>query len=467
MSGNILIVDDSLIERKIIGQAIKNRLKDVEIFEAENGLEVSKILLDNNINTCILDIVMPKKNGFEVLKEIKEDFNLMDIPVIVCTGICDKGAVEKALSLGAYDYFSKPLSEEAMKISLPLKVRNAIDLMRRKEEIIYLSYHDQLTGLYNRRFFEEELRRIDTKGNLPLTIIMGDLSGLKLINDSFGHIMGDNMIKKVAKAIKEGCRQQDIAARLAGDEFVVILPQTEEIEAREVIGKIKNILITEEIDLSVSFGCGCKSNETEKIDDIFKIAEDSMYGIKLFESQSMREKTIKVIMNALYKKNKIEEEHSNKVSELCRSIGEVLKMPENDIKELEWAGELHDIGKVVLDDKVIYKIENLTDYEIREIKKHSEIGYRMVNTVNNMSSIASYILYHHERWDGLGYPKGLKGKEIPLQSRIISIVDAYDGMVNKGKLSKEAAIIELQNKSESKFDPNLVEIFIEKVLNNK
>src|SRR5690348_12508368 len=126
MGGNILIIDDSSIERKIISQAIKMRLKDVNIFEVDNGLEISNQLLNNDINVCILDIMMPVKDGFEILQEIRGDYNLMDIPVIVCTGLSDNDTIEKALSLGAYDYFSKPLSEEVMKISLPLKTKNAI-----------------------------------------------------------------------------------------------------------------------------------------------------------------------------------------------------------------------------------------------------------------------------------------------------------------------------------------------------
>lgn len=472
MTGNILIIDDSPIERKMIGKIIKERLNDVNIFEADNGFDISNKLLENNINACILDIMMPIKDGFEVLKEMKEDFNLMDIPVIVCTGISDKSAIEKALSLGAYDYFSKPLSEEAMKISLPLKIKNAIDLMRRKEEIIYLSYHDQLTGLYNRRFFEEELIRLDIKRNLPLTIIMGDLNGLKLINDSFGHTIGDEIIKKVANVLKSGCRVGDITARLAGDEFVVALSKTGDAEAKQIINRIKDLLSGEKvgsIELSISFGYGCKYNEEEKIKDIFKIAEDNMYENKLFESQDMRKKTIKNIINTLHERNNNEREHSHRVSELCKNMGEALGLPENEISKIITAGEFHDVGKIAVNDKIINKEGKLTEDEWKEIKRHSDLGYRMVNAVSDMSSIANCILYHHERWDGNGYPKGLKGEEIPLVSRIIAIAEAYDAMVSKrsykSELSKEDAIDELQKNAGSQFDPNLVETFIEKVLN--
>lgn len=474
MGRNILIIDDSPIERKIISQAIKIRLKDVNIFESDNGLNISNQLLDNDINLCILDIIMPIKDGFEILQEIRGDCNLMDIPVIVCTGISDNDAIEKALSLGAYDYFSKPLSEEALKISLPLKTKNAIDLMKRKEEIVYLSYHDQLTGLYNRRFFEEELSRLDVKRNFPLTIIMGDLNGLKLINDSFGHTLGDEVIRRVANVMKSGCRAEDIVARLAGDEFVILLSRTGESEAKQIVKRIKELLTKEvvgSIEVSVSLGYGCKYNEEEKVEEIFKLAEDRMYEKKLFESQSMRGKTVKNIINTLREKSKSEGEHSFRVLALCKSMGEALGLSKSEINDLITAGELHDIGKVAVDDRIINKEGKLTEDEWKEVKRHSEVGYRMVNAVNEMSGIAKYILHHHERWDGNGYPKGLKGNEIPLVSRIITIADAYDAMISKRsyrkELSKKAAIEELQKNAGSQFDPKLVEIFVEKVLNKE
>lgn len=472
MSGNILIIDDSPVERKTISQIIKKRLEDIKVFEADNGLDISNKLLENNINVCILDITLPIKDGFQVLQEIKGDPNLTDIPVIICTGIPYSEGMEKALLLGAYDYFVKPLSEEEIKISLPLKIKNAIDFMKRKEKIIYFSYHDQLTGLYNRRFLREELKRIDIKKNLPIAIIMGDLNGLKLINDSFGHAMGDEFIKKVAEVMKSGCRSEDVVARLSGDEFVIVLSKTEKFEAELIINRIKKMLEKEKIgaiDISISFGHECKYSEKEKIEDILKNAEDDMYKKKLFESQNMRVRTIKVIIDTLREKNKVESEHSYRVSDLCKKMAEALNLPKNEIDDIIIAGELHDIGKIAIDEKIITKNGKLTEDEWKEIRRHSEIGYRMINSINNMSSIANYILYHHERWDGSGYPKGLKKDEIPLLSRIIAIADAYDSMVSKtnykDELSQKEAIEELKRNAGSQFDSNLIKIFIIKVLN--
>jgi diguanylate cyclase (GGDEF)-like protein/PAS domain S-box-containing protein len=349
--------------------------------------------------------------------------------------------------------------------------RNIEERKQSEQRVLYLSYNDQLTGLYNRRFYEEELKRLDTGRNLPMTIVMADVNGLKLINDSFGHVMGDELLKKVAKVLKLGCRANDIIARLGGDEFVILLPKTDAFEAEQIIKRINEISASEKvdsIDLSISFGYETKNNEVEKIQDIYKKAEDNMYKKKLFESPSMRGKTIKAIINTLNEKNKREEQHSHRVSELCKRIGEALGLSEYDNEELKSVGLLHDIGKIAIDENILNKPGKLTEAEFEEIKRHPEIGYRIMSTVNDMSEMADYVLAHHERWDGKGYPKGLKGEEIPFVSRIIAIADAYDAMTSersyRSALPEEVVIQELRKNAAIQFDPELVKVFVEKVL---
>ncbi|EPY2274048.1 HD domain-containing phosphohydrolase [Clostridium sporogenes] len=349
------------------------------------------------------------------------------------------------------------------------------DIRERKEmenKLEYLSYHDQLTGLYNRRFFEKELKRLDVEKNLPLTIVMADVNGLKLVNDSFGHAAGDELLEKVAEVIKKGCRSNDIIARLGGDEFVILLPKTDIYETEQIVKNINALALKETVsavNISISFGYGTKKKEGEKIEEILKKAEDYMYKKKLFESPSMRGKTIGAIISTLHEKNKREEEHSHRVSMLCQDMGNALGLTERETEELKTIGLLHDIGKIAIEENILNKREELTEDEWQEIKRHPEIGYRILNTVNDMLEIAEYVLYHHERWDGKGYPKGLKGEEIPLQSRIITIVDAYDAMTSqrsyRNALQEKIAIEELKINSGTQFDPKLVRIFIEKVLN--
>lgn len=352
-------------------------------------------------------------------------------------------------------------------------IQDVTDRKRYEEEIVYLSFHDQLTGLYNRRFFEEELKRLDVSRNYPLTLVMGDCTGLKLINDSFGHAIGDELLKNVAEVLRKGCRRDDIIARLGGDEFVILLPNTDSTETEQILERVQSLAIQERvgsIELSISFGYETKRLITEDIFELLKKAEDHMYKKKLYEGPIMRGKTINTIINTLHEKNKREKQHSYRVSELCQSIGEAVGLLEEEIQKLKTVGFLHDIGKIAISEEILNKPGKLSKDDWTKIKRHPEIGYRILCSVNGMAEMAEYVLAHHERWDGLGYPKGIKGEELPLQSRIIAIADAYDAMTSPRRyqdaLSDEAAIAELQKNAGFQFDPELVKLFIDKVVNS-
>jgi diguanylate cyclase (GGDEF)-like protein/PAS domain S-box-containing protein len=218
-------------------------------------------------------------------------------------------------------------------IGVVIVFSDCTDKQKRIQQIEYLSYHDFLTGLYNRRFFEEELKRLDTARNLPLTIIMGDVNGLKLINDSFGHAAGDELLKCAAETITNGCRADDIVARFGGDEFVILLPKTDTIEAEIILKRIQNKVsgqMVGAVTLSISFGFDTKRNKEEDIQVIFRNAEDQLYRHKLSESAGMRSKTIDLIMKTLYEKNNREMRHSKRVSEISESIAKHMGLAHED-----------------------------------------------------------------------------------------------------------------------------------------
>lgn len=365
------------------------------------------------------------------------------------------------------------LEEKVKERTSELEKANII-LKENEGNILYLSYHDQLTGLYNRRYFEEALKRLNNESCLPLSIIIADMNGLKLINDSLGHAVGDEFLKKTAEIIKRGCRKDDIVARLGGDEFIILLPKTESYEVEQILKRINDIASIESVNsmsISISFGYETRSSYEEKIEGVLKKAEDKMYKKKLFDSPSMRGKTISAIISTLSEKSKREEAHYKRVSEICKSIGEALGLPAGDIDELKSLGLLHDIGKIAIEDKILSKTSKLTEEEWEQIKLHPEIGYRILSTVNDMAEMAEYVLAHHERWDGKGYPRGLKGEEIPLQSRIIAIADAYEAMTSernhRSALSEEEVVRELQKNAGLQFDPELVKVFIQKLMQGR
>jgi len=274
--------------------------------------------------------------------------------------------------------------------------RNIDERKKSEKEILYLGYHDQLTGLYNRRLYEE---------------------------------------------------------------------------AEGIITRIKDQLLEEKIEsigISISFGYETKHKMEESIQEIIKKTEDHMYRHKLYESSSMRRKTIDLIMNALFEKDNREMQHAKKVSEICEALANKMNLDQDDVNQARIAGLMHDIGKIGIDERIFSNQQKLDNGEWKEIKRHSEVGYRILTSVNEFSEIAVDILAHHERWDGEGYPKGLVGEEIPLRARIIAVVDAYDAMtIGRPYIkarSKEEAINEIQRCSGTQFDPEIAKVFIAMVL---
>jgi diguanylate cyclase (GGDEF)-like protein/PAS domain S-box-containing protein/putative nucleotidyltransferase with HDIG domain len=351
-----------------------------------------------------------------------------------------------------------------------------MDITKRKnaeENLIYLSYHDFLTGLYNRRFFEEELKRLDTERNLPITIVMADLNGLKLINDSFGHITGDELLKKAGKVIKEAFRSDDLVSRIGGDEFAIMLVKTDAEEAAQIIQRLNARTSNENtgvLDLSISFGYHTKTNKNENILKVMENAENHMYRQKFYERDSVRSKTVEIIMNTLFEKSRREMMHSKRVSEICEAIATEMHLEKANINKIRTAGLVHDIGKIGISENILNKPKKLNEVEWDEIKKHPESGWRILISVKEFSEIADFVLGHHEHWDGSGYPNGLVGDQISLEARIIALADAYDAMTvdrtyRKG-LTPQEAITEIKRCSGTQFDPELAHLFISKVVKN-
>jgi len=355
-------------------------------------------------------------------------------------------------------------------IGVVLVFRDATQKQKQKRLIEYLSFHDVLTELYNRRFFEEEMKRLDTPRNFPLTIIMGDLNGLKLTNDAFGHHEGDELLKQTADLFRKYLRFEDIAARWGGDEFAILMPQTTSENAEKIVQRITKG--AKEIDrdkgiLSIAFGWETKTEISEDLVEVFKRAEEYMYRNKISENQGVRGLTIKTIISTLFEKSPREERHSQRVKDLSIKIAKGLQLSQHQIDKIATMGLLHDIGKIIVSGEILEKAGKLTEEEYDEIKKHPAIGYRMLSTTNEFSGIAEGILSHHERWDGKGYPNGIKGDEIPIESRIIAIADTFDAMTSsrpyrlKG-LSLDAARQELIDGAGTQFDPEMIKLIIQK-----
>ena len=283
-------------------------------------------------------------------------------------------------------------------------IRDITNRKKNEEAVLYLSYHDQLTGLYNRRFYEEELLRLDTPRNLPIALIMADVNGLKLINDAYGHQMGDKVLKEFAEILKKECRHDEIASRVGGDEFVILFSHTDQQSVESIVKRLNAAISNVRIDhtiLSVSMGFALKENPVDDLNDVFKRAEDAMYQHKLTISPSIKRATIDLIVKSIYERNHLEVLHSQTVSEYCQAIARVLGFETEAINQLGLAGLRHDIGEIAIDEAILTKTEQLSEAEWAEIKRHPEIGYHILRSVNELAEIAKFVLEHHERWDGL------------------------------------------------------------------
>ncbi len=334
-------------------------------------------------------------------------------------------------------------------------------------------YEDKLTGLYTREFFYEELKRLNTKRQLPISIIMGDLNGLKLINDAFGHSMGDKTLKRIGEILKETFREEDITARVGGDEFMILLPKTDKKTAEEIIERVRKKCEERPLDvinINVSFGISTKTKTEKNINEILKEAEDKMYFNKLKEGKQAKLSMIKYLKDKLQKITFENKGHYERLKVMGIEMADILNFTEVEKEELKLLCEYHDIGKIGVPKKILQKKSKLTQKEWESMKKHSEIGYNIIKESREIISIDEFILQHHERWDGEGYPGLLKGEEIPVVVRLFSIIDAYDAMVNerpyKERMTKEQAIEEIKNKSGSQFDPHITKIFVELMKKN-
>jgi diguanylate cyclase (GGDEF)-like protein/PAS domain S-box-containing protein len=268
---------------------------------------------------------------------------------------------------------------------------------KNSEKILFMSYHDALTGLYNRRFFEEELARLDTNRQLPLSLILGDVNGLKLTNDVFGHLEGDNLLKTASDIIRGVCRTEDIIARWGGDEFVLLLPRTSYTRAEEICKLIKTACHNNKnnvIDISIALGYATKELPDQDIGKTLKLAEDYMYRHKLTENKSQRSNIIYAIQNSLYEKSHETEEHAERLISHCHAVARQLKLSDEDMDNLKLLAVLHDIGKIGIPDHILLKPGPLNEVEWYEMRKHPEIGYRIAQSSPDLQQIAEYILMH-------------------------------------------------------------------------
>jgi len=347
------------------------------------------------------------------------------------------------------------------------------DISERKqfeEQLKYLSLHDQLTGLYNRAYLEVELERLGKSREFPITVLSMDLDGLKLVNDTLGHDQGDIQLRACAQILQDTFRASDIVARVGGDEFVALLPKTGLEAGEKIVNRIYARLESynqeqkSQIPLSLSIGLACAQSTSQDLNHVYKQADDLMYRDKLNRDINARSQIMSALMAALEERDFITSGHAHRLEDLCVRLGRQAKLSSSQISDLNMLAQVHDLGKVGIPDHILFKPGPLNDQEWEIMQQHPEKGYRIALSTTDLAGIADLILMHHERWDGKGYPLGLVGEEIPIECRILAIVDSFDAMTNdrpyRKAMSVEQALEELEKCAGTQFDPDLVDIFV-------
>ncbi|WWU66237.1 diguanylate cyclase [Clostridium baratii] len=344
--------------------------------------------------------------------------------------------------------------------------RDITERKKLEDKLTYLSYRDKLTGLYNRTYFDKVSEEYNKNKEDIISIIMGDMNGLKIVNDSLGHLEGDRFIVEISKIIKKVVKDKGEVVRWGGDEIVIILKGTDKDKAIEISEDISNeCLLANHKPVPLSISLGVSSGKGKNINELITEAEKEVYKNKLLNDATIRKATINSIKRNIYN-NDESKKRIKRMMKLANKIGEEMKLSKNEMDNLRLVVKLHDIGKIGISYEILEKGNNLTKEEIELIKLHTEKGYRILQADKDLSHIASAVLTHHERWDGKGYPLGLAGNSIPFCARVVYLLNAYDYMINgkDEKISEEEAIEVIKKESGKKFDPRLVKVFL-RVLN--
>lgn len=372
-----------------------------------------------------------------------------------------------------------------------------------RENALHLANIDELTGVYNHRYFQnslsEHILESDKSKNV-LGLLFIDIDHFKYYNDLYGHSAGDVVLNRLGDIFKRNVREYDVIARYGGEEFAIILPDTSEEEAVEIGNRLRDAVETTYFEgeenqpdgnLTISIGVSCYPLKAKNKKELINTADDALYRAKFFNKnrvesyysvleelkEDIEEKhidlisSIKTLISVINAKDRYTYAHTDRVVVYCELMANHLNLSDNDRKTLRYGAYLHDIGKIQISKDVLNKIGKLTDEEWNLLKAHPENGAQIVRPVAALREVLPLILHHHERYDGTGYPIGIKGDEIPYLVRILSIADSFDAMTSNRPYHKrktyEQAVDELFRCSSSQFDPDMVMEFVRMLENNR
>jgi len=518
---SILIIDDNPDNLEMFSRRL--HVAGYAVRPASNGEEAFNILSKEKIDCVLLNSRFSQMPSIEVIERIKSDEGLEFMPVIMLTGLEKEADAILGLEAGADDYIIESSSEQMALVKLKMVLRTKylkdefIRLNKAVSELKSLSIEDSVTGLHNTRYFLEcldmEISRVK-RCEYNICCAMIDIDYFKHVNDSHGHAFGDFVLKELGECLKASFRGSDVIARYGGDEFIVLMVDIDYsivfniaerfrkyVEGHNFSDKGITVKLTVSIGLSSFLEDGVFSkdgflsfadkacyeakargrNNSVTCKELFgyiepanKInllaAEKKVYSAVEYPKRSYME----AISNLIFtweEKNHFFSGHSANVLKYVRLITGQMNLPKNEIEVIENAAIVHDLGKMLISESILFKKDGLTPEEQEIIRRHPALTVNLLSKNRFMKMELPIILYHHEHYDGKGYPLGSKGKHIPLGSRIIKVADVYDNACSarlggNKPMGPEEIAKKLLDEAGKELDPEIVDIFLKALKRN-
>ncbi len=501
----VLLADDEEALRLMMGRQLQRAGHEVTL--AEDGQVAADLLAQHEFDLVVSDMKMPRLDGMGLLAKAKE--LAPDTEFIILTGHGNMENAVLAFKTGnVFDYLLKPLDDiheldavvgraverrflrrENIRLVGELEVRIS-ELEETKSKLARLAESDGLTGLYNHRTIHSKLESaLKEGGDMQLSTVMLDLNGFKQLNDTYGHPVGDQVLKHVAMSLKMSCGDNAVIGRCGGDEFLVVLPDTSLEQANSICSKIKEYLASNPfrnpegtfIPLRLCFGVADAASVNWMPINLIAAADAALYEGKQnggdtvslhiirdtdddLSTGKMTFDVLDGLVTAIDRKDHYTKAHSEDVTGYALQLAQAMGCSDETYNVVRVAGLLHDVGKIGIPTSILSKPGKLTPEEYEVMKSHVTLSALIIHGLPRLADILDAVSAHHERWDGTGYPKGLAGEDIPLLGRVMAIADAFSAMTldrpYRAGLSREVALDEIEKGRGTQFDPTLANTFI-------
>jgi len=508
-SVNILVIDDDAADRRLTELALKSppQTKQFATQMAASLAEGLESLKHRSSDLVLLDLGLPESRGLDTLENFRRE--CPDVPVVVLTGLQDEEAGVEAIRKGAIDYVTKPFKQDGLRTRISI----ALQMVELQDKLLLLANTDELTGLTNRRHFfdilEREILCAKIKDN-PISAMILDLDHFKSINDTYGHLGGDMILKQAAEILRQSIYPLDVVARYGGDEFIILMPSTSPEKAAQAAERLRGIIDNnqwkvpdQQISITTSIGLA-NSNYRNSLSsqELIEDADSALYAAKrsgrncvvCYDQINPRQKVLnpqerdfQELQNKVSSLARQLQSHARgTISALARAANAVIKDPyiihhaENArdysaaiarqmklspqmIKQIGTAAILMDLGKISIPTHILKKPTLLTEEEEQIVRQHPVAATQILAPIAFFEQESRIIKHHHENFDGSGYPDGLKAKEIPIGSRILAVADAFDAITSDQAyapaMSCAHSLNEIITHAGSQFDPEVVEAF--------